>query len=89
MLGNYARHQVIVTVGDGYLADRLWFGVVVLRPQDAASFMWDWLHNHFDTATDPTSVVQLHLIPILRDIPRWVPIHRLIWRGYYSPKARP
>src|SRR5438105_4904720 len=29
------------------------------------------------------------LIPILRDIPRWVPIHRLIWRGYYSPKARP
>ena len=28
------------------------------------------------------------LIPILRDIPRWVPIHRLIWRGYYAPKAR-
>ena len=27
------------------------------------------------------------LIPILRDIPRWVPIHRLIWRGYYAPKA--
>jgi len=26
------------------------------------------------------------LIPILRDIPRWVPIHRLIWRGYYAPK---
>jgi len=28
------------------------------------------------------------LIPILRDIPRWVPIHRLIWREYYSRKAR-
>ncbi len=28
------------------------------------------------------------LIPILRDIPRWVPIHRLIWRRYYAPKAR-
>ena len=26
------------------------------------------------------------LIPILRDIPRWVPIHRLIWRDYYAPK---
>ncbi|MEO8745981.1 MAG: hypothetical protein ABI334_06055 [Candidatus Dormiibacterota bacterium] len=26
-------------------------------------------------------------IPILRDIPRWVPIHRLIWRQYYAPKA--
>jgi hypothetical protein len=27
-------------------------------------------------------------IPILRDIPRWIPIHRLIWRQYYaSPKG--
>ena len=26
------------------------------------------------------------LIPILRDIPRWVPIHRVIWRDYYAPK---
>jgi hypothetical protein len=25
-------------------------------------------------------------IPVLRDIPRWVPIHRLIWRRYYAPK---
>jgi hypothetical protein len=25
-------------------------------------------------------------LPILRDIPRWVPIHRLIWRSYYAPK---
>ncbi len=23
-------------------------------------------------------------IPILRDIPRWVPIHRLIWRNWYA-----
>jgi hypothetical protein len=32
------------------------------------------------------------LIPILHDIPRWVPIHRLIWRSYYAAKkstARP
>jgi hypothetical protein len=27
-------------------------------------------------------------IPFLRDIPRWIPIHRLIWREYYSPKVR-
>jgi hypothetical protein len=27
-------------------------------------------------------------IPILRDIPRWVPIHRLIWRRYYGPAPR-
>ncbi|HET6310495.1 MAG TPA: hypothetical protein VFH00_05785 [Candidatus Nitrosotalea sp.] len=26
------------------------------------------------------------LIPVLRDIPRWVPIHRLIWRDYYAGK---
>ena len=25
-------------------------------------------------------------IPILRDIPRWVPIHRVIWRRYYRDK---
>ena len=29
-------------------------------------------------------------IPILRDIPRWIPIHRLIWRSYYAKgKATP
>ena len=28
------------------------------------------------------------LIPILRDIPRWVPIHRLIWRQYYGARQR-
>jgi hypothetical protein len=26
------------------------------------------------------------LIPILRDIPRWIPIHRLIWRRYYHSR---
>jgi hypothetical protein len=25
-------------------------------------------------------------IPILRDIPRWLPIHRLIWRQYYASR---
>jgi hypothetical protein len=25
-------------------------------------------------------------IPGLRDIPRWIPIHRLIWRRYYAPR---
>jgi hypothetical protein len=25
-------------------------------------------------------------IPILRDIPRWLPVHRLIWRQYYAPR---
>jgi len=27
-------------------------------------------------------------IPGLRDIPRWVPLHRLIWRDYYRDAAR-
>ena len=27
-------------------------------------------------------------IPILRDIPRWLPIHRLIWRAYYAPNGQ-
>ena len=33
-------------------------------------------------------LVFVPFIPILRDIPRWVPIHRLIWRrsGLSSPE---
>jgi hypothetical protein len=27
-------------------------------------------------------------IPVLRDIPRWLPIHRLIWRSYYTPQTK-
>ena len=27
-------------------------------------------------------------IPILRDIPRWLPLHRLIWRRYYASKSK-
>jgi hypothetical protein len=27
-------------------------------------------------------------IPGLRDIPRWLPIHRLIWRRYYAPRKK-
>ena len=26
--------------------------------------------------------IQVPIIPRLRDIPRWVPIHRLIWRRF-------
>ncbi len=28
------------------------------------------------------------LIPGLRDIPRWIPIYRLIWRGYYASRSQ-
>jgi len=30
----------------------------------------------------------LPLIPGLRDIPRWIPVHRLIWREYYRTHPR-
>jgi hypothetical protein len=26
----------------------------------------------------------LPLIPGLRDVPRWIPVHRLVWRRYYK-----
>jgi len=29
------------------------------------------------------------LIPGLRSIPRWIPIHRLVWRNYYRRVQRP
>lgn len=28
-------------------------------------------------------LILVPFIPILRDIPRWIPIHRIIWRDYY------
>jgi hypothetical protein len=35
------------------------------------------------------ALVVVPFIPGIRDIPRWVPVHRLIWRGYYrgEPEA--
>ncbi|WP_241975828.1 MULTISPECIES: hypothetical protein [Cryobacterium] len=26
-------------------------------------------------------------IPVLRDIPRWIPVHRLVWRDYYARRS--
>jgi hypothetical protein len=31
----------------------------------------------------------LPFIPGLRDIPRWIPVYRIIWRGYYRESMRP
>ena len=25
-------------------------------------------------------------IPVLRDIPRWIPVHRLVWREHYRQR---
>ncbi len=27
-------------------------------------------------------------IPVLRDLPRWIPLHRLVWRSYYKEHGR-
>ena len=32
-------------------------------------------------------LVLIPVIPVLRDIPRWIPIYRLIWRNYYREEA--
>ena len=32
------------------------------------------------------ALAMVPFIPILRDIPRWTRIHRLIWRNFYAPK---
>jgi hypothetical protein len=34
-----------------------------------------------------TLLALVPFIPILRDIPRWVPVHRLIWRRYYRDRG--
>jgi hypothetical protein len=28
------------------------------------------------------ALVLVPFIPVVRDIPRWVPVHKLIWRSY-------
>ncbi len=33
------------------------------------------------------ALAMVPFIPGLRDIPRWLPIHRLIWRRYYAPRS--
>jgi hypothetical protein len=33
-------------------------------------------------------LILVPFIPGLRDIPRWIPIHRLIWRSYYKEENR-
>jgi len=33
------------------------------------------------------ALVLVPFIPVVRDIPRWVPVHRLIWRTYYRAEA--
>ena len=34
-------------------------------------------------------LLAIPFIPGLRDIPRWIPVHRLIWRGGKEPSQRP
>ena len=34
-------------------------------------------------------LVLLPFIPGLRSIPRWIPVHRLIWRDWYRQTPRP
>jgi hypothetical protein len=34
------------------------------------------------------ALILLPLIPGLRDIPRWIPLHRLVWRRYYKEHPR-
>jgi len=33
-------------------------------------------------------LILVPVIPGLRDIPRWIPIHKLIWRRYYAGMRR-
>lgn len=29
------------------------------------------------------ALVAVPFLPVVRDLPRWVPVYRLIWRSYY------
>jgi hypothetical protein len=34
-------------------------------------------------------LLAIPFIPGLRDIPRLIPVHRLVWRSYYRPGPEP
>lgn len=40
--------------------------------------------------TGPATILPLAIpfIPGLRDIPRWIPVHRLVWRSRGRPEAK-
>ena len=31
--------------------------------------------------------ILIPFLPIVRDIPRWIPMHRVIWREHYRERA--
>jgi hypothetical protein len=33
------------------------------------------------------ALVLVPFIPVVRSLPRWIPIHRLIWRDYYREEG--
>ena len=39
------------------------------------------------SATGDVLLLAIPFIPGLRDIPRWIPVHRLIWRDYYRGRS--
>ncbi|GAA2109316.1 hypothetical protein GCM10009841_30530 [Microlunatus panaciterrae] len=55
----------------------------------------DYLTNRADAiifyvmALLSLGLVLVPVIPVLRSIPRWIPVHRLIWRDYYRRRLHP
>jgi hypothetical protein len=55
----------------------------------------DYLTSHADAiifyimALLSLGLLLLPFIPGLRSIPRWIPVHRLIWRDYYRATSKP
>ena len=78
LLADSGRRRLIVVAGG--LAFAAGLGITAL----ASGFAW--LLVGFIVMTVLTiALACVPLIPGLRDIPRWLPIHRLIWRNYYAP----
>ena len=61
-----------------------------------------WYHVHGWSNSDNIDLIAIYMtglatillllipfIPGLRDIPRWIPVHRLIWRNWGQEAAQP
>ena len=67
-----------------------WYQIPQFNSEDPE----DYLTSHADAiifyimAVLSLALLFLPFIPGLRSIPRWIPIHRLIWRQYYRNQAK-
>jgi hypothetical protein len=72
----------------------VWYQLPAFNAPDDATGLTRTLTDNADVIIAAILVVLLitftltPFIPVLRDLPRWIPLHRLVWRQYYRDHGR-